>query len=100
MSVRRHRAGEVEALRPRHAEALETRQLLAGLDTFGRDLEVEGARHRDDGRNQRRVVRIGSEPVDEDAVDLDAVDREQLEIAERRVAGAEVVDRQVDPEWP
>ncbi len=38
------------------------------------------------------------EAGDERAVDLEDVDRELAQVAQRRVAGAEVVDRQTDPE--
>ena len=38
------------------------------------------------------------EAVDEAAVDLERVDRESLEVGERRVPGAEVVDGQVQAE--
>src|SRR6185369_6511006 len=37
---------------------------------------------------------------DERAVDLQDVDREALEVAQRRVAGPEVVDREMDAERP
>jgi len=43
-----------------------------------------------------RVVGIGDHAGDERAVDLEFADRQTLEIAHRRVAGAEVVDRDLD----
>ena len=36
-----HRAGDVEALRPRAAELLQQRQLLLGVDAFGDDLQAQ-----------------------------------------------------------
>ena len=48
--------------------------------------------------DDRRVLGILAEPVDEGPVDLQHVDGEPLQVAERRVAGAEVVDGQLDAE--
>jgi multidrug efflux pump subunit AcrA (membrane-fusion protein) len=50
----------------------------------------------DGGGDDHGVVRIALDVLDEAAVDLDAVDREQLQVGQRRIAGAEVVDRQLD----
>ena len=41
---------------------------------------------------------IGTEAVDERPVNFDGVEREALQVAERRIADAEVVDRQIEPE--
>ena len=46
----------------------------------------------------RATRRRWSPPQEERLVDLEDVDREPVEVAERRVAGAEVVDRQPDAE--
>ena len=40
-----------------------------------------------------RVVRIDGERADEGAIDLEGLDREAAEMGQRRVAGAEVIDR-------
>src|SRR5438105_1996333 len=49
---------------------------------------------RRDGRDDGAVGGVRTEPGDEAPVDLEGVDREAFEVAERGVAGAEVVDRQ------
>src|SRR5262249_62198432 len=53
---------------------------------------------RDDRLRDGLVVGVARDVLDERAVDLHAVDREALEIAERGVARAEVVDRYRDAE--
>jgi hypothetical protein len=46
----------------------------------------------DDALDQPRLLGVEVDAGDEGAVDLQLVDGEGLEVAERRVAGAEVVD--------
>ena len=53
----------------------------------------EAAREADDRLGDGRVLRVGLEVGDERDVDLQRVDREMLQVRQRRVAGAEVVDR-------
>jgi len=77
------------------AEELE---LLARLDALGDDVELERPGEGDDRLGDRRVVRGGRDLADEGAVDLERVGGEEPERAERRVAGAEVVDRDADAE--
>jgi hypothetical protein len=52
----------------------------------------------DDRGHDRRVLLVGEQAGHERPVDLELVDREPLEVRQRGVAGAEVVDRQADPE--
>src|SRR5439155_23980503 len=52
----------------------------------------------DEVRGDRRVLRVVLDALDEGAVDLDHVDREATQLAERREAGAEVVDGDSHPE--
>ena len=51
-----------------------------------------------DGLDDRRVFRLEAEPGNERAVDLDRLDRETFEVRQRRLAGAEVVNRQMQAE--
>jgi hypothetical protein len=44
------------------------------------------------------VNRVLADLVDKGLVDLDLVDGETLQVRQRRVAGAEVVDRECDPQ--
>ena len=51
-------------------------------------------RHRDDGANDGFVVRVDADIANEGRVDLDRVHRQLLQVGKRRVAGAEIIDRQ------
>ena len=53
--------------------------------------------HGDDRGGDGRVVRVDGDLPNEGPVDLQRVQREVLQVAERRVAGAEVVHREVEP---
>ena len=71
-------------------------QLVRELDALSNDVEVEcigQGGHRSDDRS---IVSGGAEITQERPVDLDRVDGEAAEVAERRVAGAEVVDAHSD----
>ena len=41
---------------------------------------------------KRGVERVGAKPVDERPVHLDGVDREALQVTQRRISGAKVID--------
>ena len=92
------RLGEVEALRGVASEAAQLGELLARLDSFGDRPKTERVGQGDDGRDDGRVARVTAQPVDEGLVDLQHVDGEAAEVAERRVAGAEIVDDELDAE--
>ena len=80
----------------RDAEGREAQERLLVLDALGHGPQAEAAAEVDDGLHDRRVGIVAHEVADERAVDLQLVDRQVLEDAERRVAGAEVVDRDAD----
>jgi hypothetical protein len=86
--------GEQVALRVAAAGAAQLGELLGVLDALGDDADAELPRRRRDGdqdsrgRGGRRAV----ERADERAVELDHVDRQLAEMAQRGVAGAEVVE--------
>src|SRR3546814_7850943 len=71
------------------------RQVVVRLDPLGGRLHAERGREADDRRDDRRVhaVRVGG-AEHEALVDLDLVERRLLQIAERRIAGTEIVERQ------
>src|SRR5688500_8349790 len=62
------------------------------LHAFGDEPDAERARERRNRLYDRRVLRARGDVAHEAPVDLQAVDRKALEIAKRRIAGAEVVD--------
>ena len=77
------------------AHLAEARQLQRRLQALGDDGDAERVAEVDDGLDDRRVLGVEAEAGDEPTVDLDRLDREPLEVRERGVAGAEVVDREV-----
>src|SRR5579883_3465701 len=68
------------------------RVLLLGLDPLGGGDDVEAAGEARDGADDRGAVAPARQLLHEGAVDLDLVEWEHLQIAERRVAGAEIVE--------
>ena len=89
------RRQEEVSLRLVALEVDQRHELLLGLDALGRDPQPERVSETDHGGHDRGVAGIRAEAAHERAVDLHRVDREALEVAERRVAGAEVVDREL-----
>ena len=82
------------ALHELDAEVAQPARLLAGLDALGDDRDVHRARHRHDRPQDVAVALVLGDAGDELAVDLDRVDREALDVVQRRMAGAEVVEHQ------
>ena len=70
--------------------------LFLGLHPFRNHLHIELVRHHDDGLAQCHVVGTGRQVADEGLVDLEVVDVEFLEVGQRRVAGTEIIDRNLD----
>ena len=68
-------------------------ELAARLDPLGDRDQAERVGEADEVGGDRRVLGVVLDALDERAVDLDHVDREAAQLAERREAGAEVVDR-------
>ena len=89
------RRREQVALAAVAAELAEALQLGLVLDALGDRDEAEAAAELHERGDQRVVGVAGG---DEGAVDLQRVDRELLQVGERGVAGAEVVDRDPDAE--
>src|SRR6056297_3134134 len=72
--------------------------LVVALDPLGDDLEPQSRAEGDDRPGDRCTRLVVRDVADERLVDLERADRKALEIGERRVAGAEIVDREVDAE--
>jgi hypothetical protein len=72
--------------------------LAGGLYALGDASEIECLLHPDDGVGKSGCAVVAIDPVHERAIDLDLVEREVSEVAERREAGAEVVEGEVQPE--
>src|SRR5207302_1537627 len=73
-------------------------ELLWRLDTFRKHPQAKRLPERDDRLRDRRAAAAVGRLDHERPVDLQAVDRQPREVAEARVAGAEVVHRDLHPE--
>src|ERR1700704_5631616 len=68
------------------------------LDSFRHRVESEGLSQRDDRtRKLRPIVGVG-QPAHKGTIDLQNVDREAVQVGQRRVTGAEIVDCEFDTE--
>ena len=75
--------GEQEPLREAATHVAQDFELLPGLDAFGDHLDVEAARHGDDGADDGVIRRVGGDVAHEAAVDLQRVDAPALEVRQR-----------------
>ena len=79
----------------------ETVALAADFDAFGDGFESERGGEADDQTDESPLLAVVVlDAVDERFRDLENVNREAAQIAQGRVAGAEVVDRELDAETP
>ena len=72
--------------------------MLGGLDPLGDHAQAEVVGEIDGRAHDHQIVVVVGHLEHERLVDLELVQRQALQVRERRVAGAEVVDRQADPE--
>src|SRR6267143_263906 len=94
---RRGGAADVEALQEVAAILPQHRRRGLVLYPFGDDRQPEAMAEVDRGADDGGAVAVGRHVEDEGLIDLDFAHREPLEVGERGVAGAEVVDRDLDP---
>ena len=87
----RNRPAEVVALNFVAAFRLEEGKLLGRLDPLGARPHAERASEADHRAHDGVGLAPGLESADEGAVDLDRVERELLQVAETRVARAEII---------
>ena len=93
----RQRTREQVALRVRAAEPLELARLHFALDPFGDHAGVERPGQREDALDDGRTS--GQQQAgDERSVDLERVHRQLVQVAQRRIAGPEVVEIDLDAE--
>ncbi|MDP9397604.1 MAG: hypothetical protein M3P96_07150 [Actinomycetota bacterium] len=84
--------GVVEALAVLAAHREQLVDLRRALDSFGDGAQLQRGAELGDGLHERPVLGPPVQAGDEGTVDLQGVDGELLEIGQRRVAGAEVVE--------
>ncbi len=93
------RAAEDVTLDLAAAELPDQVEIVVRLHALGGRIHAKRLGERDDGADDRAVaVRGRRGAANEALVDLDLVERRFLQIAERAVAGAEIVERQPHPE--
>jgi hypothetical protein len=80
------------------AEFLKEVRLLPGLDALGDHLQPEAPGQGQDGPGDGNILRVAGQILDEATVDLQGIDGQALQVAERGIAGAEVIDRHPDAE--
>src|SRR6516165_3392658 len=95
--VRVHRLAEGKALRVFAAQLVELDRVRVGLGALGNDVHAEVVGESDD-RFQDHWTRPALRGADKGLVDLQRIEREALQIGQRGVAGAEIVDREPDAE--
>ena len=72
--------------------------LLVGLDAFRQHFHAERVAERDDRLDDGAGMAGRAQRADEGAIDLDLAEREFLQVAQARIAGAEIVERDADAE--
>ena len=97
---RRHRASDVVPLGAIAAHLLEEPQCGNVLDTLGDDVEPEGVGELNRRAHDRPVAGRGNHAAHERDIGLHLVQRPHLEVRERRKAGAEVVERNPNAQFP
>ena len=68
------------------------------LNALGDQLQAECLGEPDDGANDGQVAGVGTQVAHEPGVDLEHVHRKRLQVRQHRIAGAEVVDGDLDPD--
>jgi hypothetical protein len=91
---RRHGRGDAGALADVAAQIQQHSRLGRRLDAFGHHRAAEGAGQADHAFDDGAVLRVVEHVVHETAIDLQHVDRQPLQVGQRGVAGAEVVERE------
>ena len=91
-----HRPADQETLNAVTPHGTQNFQMLRGLHPFRHHTHVEAVRHFNNGAGDGGVVRVLGQIGNEGAVDLQRVHREAFEVAERGIAGAEIIQRQAD----
>src|SRR5205814_1889620 len=92
------RAAEQKTLALVAAFGAQATQLGLGLDTLSGDGYAEPLAEADDGTDDRLRIAVGVDLPHERTVDLDLVEWEAAQIAQARIAGAEIVHRDAHAE--
>ncbi|KFF35636.1 hypothetical protein G039_0310330 [Pseudomonas aeruginosa VRFPA01] len=88
---RRQRRRKQVALPPLDAMPAQVLFLLPGLDAFGGHVQVQALRQPDDGFQHHGIHRLRADAADERTVDLEKVRMQLLQIGQRTLPRAEIV---------
>src|SRR5687767_1986199 len=94
----RHRTAEEVPLEFVAAMGSEEPCLFLGLDAFSDYANLEGLADGDDRRHDRSVASAAADVLYERLVDLERVDGKPLQVVQRRMTDAEVIDGDADSE--
>src|SRR5215467_6340957 len=92
-------AAETEALHGVNAGGAQEQVLLGGLHALRRHLHAETAAEAHHRMHDRGGVRCTLDRQHEAAVDLELVERETAQIEQARIAGAEIVERELHDDF-
>ncbi|MNL47365.1 hypothetical protein D3C87_1701520 [compost metagenome] len=92
----RHRASQQIPLEVRAALRGQAFQLLGGFHAFRRRRDIQAAADAVNGADDGQRLLAGFDVLRERHVDLDLVELERAQIAQRRVARPEIVQRHFD----
>ena len=84
------------ALQRQILAAQEALELLGALQPFGRDLQAQAIAQIDDGANDGARALLGIDALDQAAIELDARQRQLFQRRQRRITGAEIIERDRD----
>ena len=87
---------EIEALSVFAPKGLELMSLVVRFHALGDHVHGKVVSQFDDGLDDLPVLGVGLNPLDEGTVDLERVEGELTQVAQGRVAGAEVIDSDLD----
>src|SRR5207253_531606 len=80
------------------AVLFEELELFLRLDALGDHANVQRLAHRDHGRNDCSVASSALDVVNERLIDFQSIDREPLQVIERGMSHAEIIDRDAHSE--
>src|SRR5260370_8872006 len=80
------------------AVLLEEVELFLRLHTFGDHTNVQSLAHRDHGRDDCSVASSTRDVLDEGLIDFQSVDREALQVIQRGMPYAKIVDGNAHPD--
>lgn len=95
---RRHRRGEETALEEIAAELVQQPKLVVVLDSIRGDGEPQAVAQRDNRLHDRAGSIGGGDSLNERAINTEGADRKLMQVAQGRVSGAKIIDREADAE--